>query len=254
MQNRYIPARKKKKLKINKDKAIIAILAVVLLLCSLTAGMLVAKYINEKNSYGLVKAYEFYFTSNLLDGKTHTLAPVNENEKTSVTFTVGNHADDLRYSEVDIDYEYEVTVDDNGATVTNGTGKLTSGSVKDATITVEGLEAGKTYIIKAVGTGGYTKTLTATIVVPKTETKIYYDVDFPEAEYTTVTIWNEGDKAGDVTVTYTGIPDNTNPNMTSWETNYSGTLTIGPHESIVLRFFGETAITDVTGATAKNLY
>ncbi len=246
MQNRYIPARGRKKLKIGKDKVIIFTLVVVLSLCSLTVGMLVAKYLNEKSSDGLVRAYNFYFTSNLLDGKEHKLAPGS----TEITFTLGNHADDLRYSEVDI--EYTVTVD-NGATVETGkeTGKLEKGDIKDAEVTISNLTPG-TYNITAVGKGGYTKTLTATIVVPTAVTSIYYNTEAFD-DYTLLTIWNEGDEEGNVTVTYTGIPDNTNPDMQTWTTNSSGTLTIAPHASKVLRFFGETDFTTISGATNKSL-
>lgn len=210
-------------------------------------GMLVAKYLNKKTSDGLVKAKDFYFTSNLLNGKEHTLAI----DSTSFTFTLGNHEDDLRYSEVDI--SYEVTVD-NGATVTSGgSGTLAKDVISDAEVTVSNLQPG-TYHIKAVGTGGYSKTLTATIVVPEKETKLYYHVDGSAGEYTLLTVWNEGDKEGSVTVEYTGIPDNTNLDMASWRTNENHTVTVKPHESKQFRFFGETVNINVTGADAKELY
>ncbi len=223
---------------------IISAIAVMLSLCVLTVGMLVAKYLSERSSDGLVRAKNFYFTSNLLDGEEHTLAPGT----TSVNFTLGNHEDDLRYSEVDI--EYTVTVN-NGATVTNDKGTLTKGSVKDAEITISNLKTGK-YTVTAVGTGGYSKTLTATIVVPAKETQLYQHQDNSAGEYILLTVWNEGDKAGNVTIEYTGIPDNTNSNMTAWKTNEIHQVTIEPHESKVFRFFGGTVT--VTGAEAKELY
>ncbi len=245
MQKKHIPTRIKEKLKINRKKVIISTVAVVLSLCLLTVGMLVAKYLNEKKSNGLVTAKNFYFTSSLLDGEEHKLA----SGSTSFTFTLGNHEDDLRYSEVDI--EYTVTVD-NGATVdTNGTGTLAKGSVKDAEVTVSNLQPG-TYTVTAVGKGGYSKTLTATVVVPEKETKIYYQIDDSAGAYTLLTVWNEGDESGSVTVAYTGIPDNTNSDMTDWHTNESHQVTIAPHESKRFRFFSGTV--SVTGAETKELY
>ena len=253
MRKKFIPTHAKKNIKITRRKVIISTIAVVLSLCVLTTGMFVAKYINEKSSEGLVIAKNFYFTSNLLDGKEHTLSP----DSTSVTFTLGNHEDDLRYSEVDI--EYTVTVD-NGATVTDdtGTGTLASGSVKDKNVTISDLQPGKTYNVKAVGKGGYTKTLTAKIVVPEKKAQLYFHEDSSSGEYVLLTVWNEGETEGEVTITYTGIPDNTNPNMTDWttgegETKATQTVAIGPHESKVFRFFGETTIS-VGGATAEELY
>ncbi len=246
MQNKHIPTHVKKNSKISRKKVIISTVAVVLSLCLLAVGMLVAKYLNEKNSNGLVTAKNFYFTSNLLDGEEHKLAPGSA----SFTFTLGNHEDDLRYSEVDI--EYTVTVD-NGATVeSNGTGTLASGSVKDAEVTVSNLQPGTTYTVTAVGTGGYSKTLTATIVVPAKEAQLYQYQDSSSGEYTLLTVWNEGDEAGNVTVAYTGIPDNTNSDMRDWRTNESHSVTIEPHESKVFRFFGGTVT--VTGAETKELY
>ncbi len=227
-----------------RRKVAIIVIAVLLSICTLSLGVVLAKYINIKNSTGEVIAAEFYFTSNLLDGKEHTLAP----GATSVTFTLSNHADDLRFSDVDINYT--VTVD-NGATVENGTGTLAKGSVQDVEVTVSNLAVG-TYTITVVGKGGFTKTLTATIVIPE---HVYYKIDNTSAdEYVLLTVWNEGDKNSTVTITYTGIPDNTNPNMEDWKTNGSvSSITINAHESKVFRFFGkkENVTITVTGANLK---
>jgi len=245
MQKKHIPIFTKKISKISRKKVIISTIAVVLSLCTLTVGLLVAKYLNARKSDGLVTAKNFYFTSNLLDGKEHTLTP----GCTSFTFTLGNHEDDLRYSEVDI--SYEVTVD-NGATVTSGgSGTLAKGDINDAEVTVSNLQPG-IYHIQAVGKGGYSKTLTTTVVVPASETKLYQHLDDSAGEYILLTVWNEGDEAGSVTVVYTGIPDNTNPDMTDWRTNESHSFTIEPQQSKVFRFFGGTVT--VTGAEAKELY
>ncbi len=251
MQKKHIPARAKKNSKISRKKVIISTVAVVLSLCLLAVGMLVAKYLNERNSNGSVTAENFYFTSNLLDGEEHKLAPGS----TSVTFTLGNHEDDLRYSEVDI--EYTVTVD-NGATVeNNGTGTLAKGSVKDTEVTVSNLQPGTTYTVTAVGKGGYSKTLKATIAVPAKAAQLYQHQDNSSGEYILLTVWNEGDEAGSVTVAYTGIPDNTNSDMRDWRTNESHQVTIEPHESKQFRFFsGTVTVTDGTNAVieVKELY
>lgn len=228
--------------KYGKMKLIIMI-AVILSLCTITGTLVLAKYINQKNSAGLVGAKHFYFTSNLLDGKTHTFAPGIE----SVTFTLGNHIDDLRCSELNIEYNITVT---NGATIDKSTGILEKDKVQDIEVTISNLKAGE-YIVTATGNGGYTKTLTATIVVSEEVSQSYYFLDTSSPEYITLTVWNEGDKAGLVTITYTGIPDNTNPNMADWRTNESKQVEIGPHESKVFRFFSGDV--SVTGATPKTL-
>ncbi len=222
----------------SKTKLIFFMLAMIISLCAITGGLVLAKYFTQKDSNGYVTAKNFYFTSNFLDGKVHTIAPgIN-----SITFNLSNHDDDLRYSEVDIAYTVEVT---NGATITNNTGILKKGNIEDTEVTISNLNVG-TYNITATGTGGYVKKLTATIVISE-EANIYYYLDNSSQEYTTVTVWNEGDKAGTVTITYKGIPDNTNPNMIGWMTNSSKQVTINPHESIVLRFFSGDVFVD--GAT-----
>ncbi len=241
MQKKHVSTSENKNLKIKKKVAIVAI-AVILSICTLSFGVVTAKYFAEKKSTGLVETKNFYFTSNLLDGKEYTLAPGT----TSVTFTLSNHADDLRFSDVDI--EYTVTVN-NGATVIGGTGTIAMGSVNDVEVTISNLTAGKTYTITAVGTGGYKKTLTATIVVPEQNFELYYKIDDSAVDYILLTVWNEGEKEGTVTIGYTGTPDNTNDNMTEWQAgnNASQDVNIGAHESKVFRFFGGKVT--VTGAT-----
>lgn len=222
------------------------IVTIALLLCTIAGGIVLAKYIsNERSSTGIVTTKNFYFTSNLLDGGTYTFAP----DTTSVTFTLGNYADDLRYSEMDI--EYIVTVD-NGATVEYKNDKkiLAENGKQDVEVTVKNLQPG-TYTITAVGVGGYQKTLKATIVISDKTSKLYYSIDDSNSEYILLTVWNEGDELGKPTIAYTGIPDNTNPNMTGWTINSSVEVEIGPHESKEFRFFGGGVTVD--GATQKSL-
>ncbi len=239
--------------RMSRTKAIFLIVAVILSLCAVTGSAVLAKYYSELGSAnGVVGAKNFYFTSNFLDGAEHTLAPGS----TSVTFSLGNNADDLRFSEADISYTVKVT---NGATVTTGSeGTLSGGAVSYAEVTINGLTAGKTYEVTAKGTGGYQKTLTATIKVPQKTAKLYWNQDSSSGVYTVLTVWNEGDAAGEVEITYTGIPDNTNPNMDGWTTGttptgVTKTVSVPSHSSLVFRFFGTTPI-GVANAEQKELY
>jgi len=238
---------------ISRTKGIIFTAAVVFTLCALTVGMVYAKYVDERSSNGLIGADVFYFTSNLLDGKEHTIAPGS----TSFSFTLGNHEDDLRWSKVDVEYKYFVT-DEGGNMIDQGTGVLPKDDINDHKITASGLQGGKTYTVTATGTGGYSKTLTAKIVVPPKTKQLYYHIDTSADEYTLLTVWNEGDIPGIVTIQYKGIPDNTNPNMGGWLAGVdqlvtADSITIDAHESKVFRFFGGKNIS-VIGAKAKELY
>ncbi len=229
----------------NKKLLGTAVLGVCLVMLVVLIGAAIGRYQHQFRSGGSVRAKEFYFTSDFLDGETHTLAPGS----TSVTFKLGNHADELRISEVDIAYTVTVT-SDNGttATVTPASGTLAKGAKQDAAITLSDLQPG-TYTVQAVGSGGYTKTLTATIKVLEEAARPYYHIDTVPGEYLLLTVWNEGEKAQNVAIQYTGIPDNTNPNMGDWTTGGTQKVTVAPHSSMVFRFFGGTVT--VTGADKK---
>lgn len=240
----------------------INIIAIELVACFvLTAvliGTVIGKYRQQFNSYGSARALDFYFTSDFLDGRNHSIAPGT----TEFSFTLSNHADDLRFSEMDITYTVEVKKD--GGTeatgvkiainnVDNKTGKMDKDGKRDDTVKISSLTSGK-YTITAKATGGadptngsagYLKTLTATIDIPAEGAKLFQHTDsYPD--YIQLTIWNEGDQKGTVSISYTGIPDNTNPNMTDWVSS-NGTavmkdnIEIEPYSSKVFRFFGNDA-------------
>lgn len=227
----------------------------VALLCGL-AGIAVARYMQTTHADVAVRVKEFYFTSDLLNEEeenTHTLSPGSK----SISFTLGNHADELRYSEVDINYEVKVERENGDSTnlptiSKNPTNTLEKDKKDDQKITISDLSPG-TYIITATAKGGdkpanghYTQTLSAKIVVPP-EGALLYQYQEPYPDYFLLTVWNEGDAEKGVTITYTGIPDNTNPNMKDWTSGSdavpttSASITIGAHESKVFRFFGGRA-------------
>lgn len=256
MGKRQIPRQLCRRTK--KKSAGAAALAVCFVLLVILTGAVIGRYQHQLGSDSAGRALEFYFTSDLLDGGTHTLAPGS----TEVTFTLGNHADELRYSEMDI--HYDITVKStNGTTAIvknaegaeSAVGTLAKDTQADAKVTISNLEAG-TYTVTAVGRGGYEKSLTATIVVPEKTAQIYQHQDNIPGEYILLTVWNEGDVAGEVTISYKGIPDNTNPNMTAWgtggETAKVENVTIEPHESKIFRFFEATEI-NVTDAKSNKV-
>jgi hypothetical protein len=194
-----------------------------MLICALI-GTGLAKYLSRDNTNGAVLAKEFYFTSDMLDGKEHTL-PAGT---TSVSFAVGNHPDKLRYSTVDI--TCTATVDgDSGASVTVDDGDnniLSSGNPNDKTYTLNGLTEGGTYTVTVTGSSasgtetGYKKTLTATFTVEKPV--VYKYLDTSNSGYVLLTVWSQGYK-GTVAIKYTGdatlVPDNTDSVMRDVNSN-----------------------------------
>ncbi len=219
MGKRYIPRYLSDRAKKKSAGTAAAVFAVGFVLLAILAGAVIGRYLHQIRSGGLIRAKEFYFTSNFLDGDTHTLAPGS----TKITFTLGNYADELRFSEVDITYKVTVTSADSATTPTveydNEEQKLTKDAKQDDKVTITNLEAG-TYTVTATGAGGYKKALTAIIVVPATESAVYKYLDTTNSKYVLLTVWSQGYE-GEVTITPPQglIPDNTDLVMGSVTTN-----------------------------------
>jgi hypothetical protein len=214
-----------------KTKSIATALA--LLLVCIACGGALAKYLYENNGDVVVKAADFYFTSDLLDGDTHIFAQGTD----TVTFTLENHADKLRYSEMYIDCTVEVKpdnipvnisytyIDDNGEVhtvegenniieLTLKKGDINNVTGNDITLTLSGLKSGVSYTVTATGDGGYTKTITATIKVQGDTPTVYKYLDTSESEYVLLTVWTK-DYQGEIEIEFPDsvIPDNTDKAM-----------------------------------------
>ena len=196
---------------------------VLLVLFCITIGamaMVAAKYIHDTNTTNGATAKEFYFTSDILSktGTTHEVTALEANQTATVTFQLMNHADSLRYSEVNIKYTVSVR-EKGGATldsskIENQTGTISGNQVNNANVTIKGLEPGKEYIVTATTDNTYKQTLRGTIKVKKADDNVYASVK-DKNNYIEVTVWTI-DHTGEVSLTYqnTGlIPDNTDTKM-----------------------------------------
>lgn len=244
-----------KRIKNRKRKNTIAGLSktvVFLIIGCLAIGILAsvaAKYVHETKKDVSAAAKAFYFTSDLLDGETHEIAPMESDGKASITFQLMNHADELRYSEVAIDYHVTVTSDDVSAaeaSVTPSTGTLTSGSAQNAEITLKNLEAGKAYTVTAETNNTYHKVLSGKIKVQDVDNQVHASV-LDKTNYIELTVWS-ADYAGDITIAYADslIPDNTDDLMSNAAT---GGKTISVNDwkqntAHVFRFFKDNASED----------
>ena len=212
-----------------RKQLLIPALVVLILLISLIGGVS-AKYVKDVGgTKALVRAKEFYFSSDLLaeNGAHYDLNPGT----TSVTFELRNHDDQLRFSEEPV--EYKVTAD-NGATVSSTPDKLTAEN-PNATITLSGLQDGKTYTVTAVGSAGYKKTLTATFTVKAQSEGVYKHLNVtPDASGTHIllTVWTEN-TSGDVTIQFPAglIPDATDPALAGILNCIDGTYRANTDES-----------------------
>lgn len=229
------------------------------------ASMVYAKYIQTSQYNDAVTAREFYFSSDVLDGGVHEIPAldVDENGMTTATLTfhLMNHEDQLRYSDVAIAYEVaweegqkntaetdhvgpvdgndsETSVNDKKKIGTIAAGEGHNGQTNDQTVTISGLEQGKTYTVTAAATAPYTKTLSATIKVQEQDLALHATLaDY--GSYMEITVWTV-DYNGLVTLNCadTLIPDNTDSML---ENAVTGTpirnISMSENTSHVFRFF-----------------
>lgn len=222
-----------------KKRNTVLIAVLVILALSFGIGGVAAKYVRSSEHIGVAKALEFYLTSNMLPGD-HTLAPGT----TSVSFKVGNYADDLRFAEMDIAVSVEVNGEPYGSGFT-----LDGNEKSEHTVTLTELKSGQTYTVTVTGNGGYVQTLKGSFTVLSPETGPFYWVENGDG-YTDVTVWCRGiEGTAEVSLTYSAgtIPDNTNPYMADWKVGEQvKTITLNPYESYRYRFFNAGTIS-VTG-------
>ncbi len=202
--------------------------AFLILLCVLSVFILAgvtAMYIQKTDKNDVAVAKEFYFKSDLLDGNTHTIAPTDSGTG-SITITLMNHEDALRYSEVDIEYTVSVkedagsdsTASSNGdkssITIDEATGTISKDDVNDKAVTISGLQPGRTYTVTATTNNTYSKTLTGTIKVNAIDSALHASVA-DKTQYIEVNVWSVDTAHEDVTLTYCAglIPDNTDSLM-----------------------------------------
>ncbi len=172
----------------NKKRFTIGMIVFFLML---SIGGVGAKYVYQFVSKNLLSAKTFYFESNLLKTKeeNYILNPT----ATSITFTISNNIDELRYADDDITYNVKVNdqylVED---------GKLENGGVSVDSLTIDNLEKGKVYKVVAAGRAGYVKYLRASFTVSDTDRNLYKYLEQKDG-YVLLTVWTEN-LAGDITI------------------------------------------------------
>lgn len=241
--------KKKRQTKGNKTIKLLILFCIVMAMSAVVA----AKYIDQTANNDAVTAKEFYFTSDILDGQAHKITADQSDQTAKINIQLTNHADELRFSEVDIDYVVTLKDQTNGKDIAlnntnsaNATGKIGKGKCNEKSVTISGLEPGKTYEITATTNNTYRKTLKGTVEVSDTDNKIHQKI-LDEKEYIEVTIWTV-DYSGEIKLEYPQglIPDNTDEWMAAAKsaTDTSQTLTlesdkIKENTSHTFRFFKE---------------
>ena len=208
---------------IRKRTIIITVLVVLLF----TVGGVFAKYIYNSGGMGLLSSKEFYFTSNLLT--ENTAKYVLNSKTTEISFTLGNNADKLRFSQDNI--KYSITVEcksgdsypEENIKYADSEQVLSGGSVDTTSITLKGLTMGETYTVTATGKAGYKQTLKAEFTVSDKEENVHMHLDTSNDAFVLLTVWTHNMTGPLTVITPAGlIPDNTDPILRKVY-NYSGT-------------------------------
>ena len=242
MTGKYLKKRRRK-----KRIGPVWLLLLLVLLTTGGIGTAVAKFIQSSTGQTLVKAPEFYFTSDLLS--TENPHYVLNSAVNRVTFTLRNSADALRVSQVDIDYEVST---DNGASVQYKPGITDTGALSktlpqnqptEVTYELSGLKPGITYTVTATGAAGYTQTLQAIFTVSDKDENVHKHLQISRDGYMILTVWTHN-VAGTLSVSFPDdlIPDNTNEHMGSVYNKDGGAASFtvdnfGKYSSQTYRFF-----------------
>lgn len=192
-------------------------------------GGSVAKYVYEKNNDIVYEAKSFYFESDLLSDNTNPKAYTYEKGKDSISFSLNNNIDELRYSDVETQYVVNITdihgnavQDKDGNNIKEKTGKLSNKRIEQQIIEFTNLPTG-TYLITAKAVKPYERTLKASFVLTEKDENIVYEIhDSANSPILQLTIQTE-DYSGDIKVSWpNGVaPDSTNEVFSGVNTGFS---------------------------------
>ena len=234
--------RSKVRSKFNFNKLLLIAIPVFLI------GGTIAKYINEKNMDIVYEASNFYFESDLLSDNTEPSVYTYNRGNTTISIKLMNNVDDLRYSEVDIEYLVSITdingnkiEDKNGNQINSISGTLEKGSIKSDVITFDNLKTGN-YLVTAKAISPYTKTIQGTFSITEKNEKINYQVnDSIGSPILQLTVLTE-DYSGDVKITWpvNVVPDSTDENFENVNIGYNGgseKVTFDANSEYTFQFF-----------------
>lgn len=245
----------------HKGSLRVCLLLVLILLASGGIGTTVAKYIHSTDGKMLVKAPEFYFTSDLLTEDGNVSYMLNSNT-TQVQFLLRSTADELRNSDMKIGYTVSLEKPQDASGYLDITEGELTGTEKTKTVTLRDVQPGVTYTVTAIGEAGYTQELSATFRVADKDQNVYKNLTQSPDGYLLLTVWTHN-VAGTLNISFPDclVPDNTNPDMESvFNRDPSGanSFTSGftKYSSKTYRFFGTAEAKDflVTGTIDGSIY
>lgn len=225
-------------------------------------GFTVAKYMNEKEKDFVYEANDFYFESNLLSDSTNISTYTYSKGEDTIEIELKNNMDELRYSEVDINYEIKITdiygnsvKDKSGNDVSTITGTLTKNAIDTEVIEFTNLSSGN-YLITANALYPYTKTIQGAFNLTENDTEINWSVnDSQDSPILQITVLSE-DYTGGINIIWpSGIaPDSTNKLLEDADTGYDGgriDVYFEANSEYTFKFFKENPLAVYTKADFK---
>ena len=213
-----------RKKRISSAAGLCVVLVAVLLVFG---GYALAKYMYSVRKDPLFVAKAFYFESDLLRDTSVGSRPryplqtgVNQ-----ISFSLRNHPDSLRCSEVDITYDVVLTKE--GIVIQKLEDQMITGNaINNKEVTFADLAAG-TYTVTATATAPYTATLSAEFVIADENQTIQYEIHDEEGSPVLQMVVRTEGYEGNVKITWPeGVsPDNMDP-LLEEASNSTGTVTI----------------------------
>lgn len=232
-----------------RDNRVIAVVLLVAAALVAVGGIssYAAKYAHQATDGRELSSPAFYFTSDVLrdDDTANYQLPVGT---TSISFELRNYADDLRWCDTNIDYEYKVAAPD-GTQFASGAGVITRDASKGVAVPISatGLTQPGTYTVTATSTKPFSQQLSAKFTIAAANTDLNVSLaDNNDSATATLTVSTQ-DYEGNVKVSWPAgvVPDQTQAEFDRVSTgdssgNYSaGTVTVTAKKfsTYTFRFF-----------------
>lgn len=232
-----------------RDNRVIAVVLLVAAALVAVGGIssYAAKYAHQATDGRELSSPAFYFTSDVLrdDDTANYQLPVGT---TSISFELRNYADDLRWCDTNIDYEYKVAAPD-GTQFASGAGVITRDASKGVAVPISatGLTQPGTYTVTATSTKPFSQQLSAKFTIAAANTDLNVSLaDNNDSATATLTVSTQ-DYEGNVKVSWPAgvVPDQTQAEFDRVSTgdssgNYSAgsvTVTAKKFSTYTFRFF-----------------
>lgn len=210
-------------------KKLLIIVSIVILFTLTLIGRTITRYIGKEKNETAYIAQSFYFESSLLSDSSTVPSYTLKNQVDSISIDLNNFEDNLRYSDVAIDYIVSITDlngnqvnDKNDNLIPNKTGQFSAKSKTTKNEEFSNLKKG-TYIVTAQAVSPYTKTIKANFIILGSDEDISYfvsDVNGSSVMKLTVTT---SEYNGNIRISWPNglAPDSTDPKLASINSGFS---------------------------------